>query len=488
LFYLPILYLHINTLYRPEEKATQTSEEAMRNSGHSKEETDRMMGLCQTDLVLSRIEPNWGQSVVTESIELYRGQAILGSTFDDYGSWELLVAIAPMAQARGNSLLCGICPSRPASRTFAHSQYTGFVVMSKTTHRDQIDLVWTTKSQDRNTHKSKICILQISHLLFSKKKSPPISKMASFRISSIALALTSSLVFANPTPEVSPINIISSSASSVEELTPAFESFRVFLGGADNGNDPNSNPEGHRQINWDAGVVPFDMPGDFFATVVTRGASFQTLDGSNSFRVSNPTDGVEDDKFDSIVGGLSDQFQQFSNNRLFSPLEDNKLVVKFNDPGNAAIPAAVTGLGVVFTGVNTPELTKMEFYDADECLLAAEYVLPSPEGGLSFLGVSFGDTPVVVSVHITLGGASLEESGGDESSDDEDVVVMDDFLYGEPQIVVLPSKPSCAIKSESKKASKKGGKTGKSSKRERRLLHDDAQQNMKKNLRRSMIV
>ncbi|KAL3917666.1 MAG: hypothetical protein SGILL_004606 [Bacillariaceae sp.] len=304
--------------------------------------------------------------------------------------------------------------------------------------------------------------------------------MSSFRAASLALAFTFALGQANPIADVLlPTDTVSATATSVEELTPAFEAFRTFLGGSNNGNAAESISTGHRQINWDAPAVPFDMPGEFFANVVPRGALLETSDGSDSFRVSNPPEdqGIEDDKFDSIVGSLSSQFQQFSNERLFSTFEDNKLIIKFVDPGNTAFPAAVTGLGVVFTGVNTARLTKMEFYDANECLLACEYVTPSPAGGLSFLGVHFNVAAIVTKVCITLGGASLEESGGDESSSDEDVVVMDDFLYGEPQRVVLPTEPSCAAK--------KSGKKSKSSKRERGLVAENPKRNAKKNLRRS---
>ena len=125
------------------------------------------------------------------------------------------------------------------------------------------------------------------------------------------------------------------------------------------------------------------------------------------------------------------------------------------------------------------ELTKMDFYDTNECLLASEYVQPSPSCGLSFLGAHFGETAIVTAVHVTLGGASLEESGGDESSADEDAVVMDDFLYGEPQIIVLPTESSCASKSS------KSTKSSKHSKRERMLAGERPERDAKKNLRRS---
>jgi hypothetical protein len=267
-------------------------------------------------------------------------------------------------------------------------------------------------------------------------------------------------VIGTPISTVTPVNTVSSTVPSAEELVPAFEAFRSLLGGENNNNNPFSSEEGHRQINWDADIVPFDMPGDFFAATVTRGLTLQTPDGTGEFRVSNPPQlsGIGDDKFDSIVGSLASQFQQFSPLRLFAPLEENEVIVKFVDAGNIGTPAAVTGFGAVFTGVTFAEETKMEFFDADGCLLAEEYVQPSENGGLSFLGLDFGDNPIVVSVHITLGGASILESGGEESSDNKDVVVMDDFLYGEPQPIILPAEPACTTKKSAKKAGKKKGK------------------------------
>jgi hypothetical protein len=242
-----------------------------------------------------------------------------------------------------------------------------------------------------------------------------------------------------------PTNVISSTAKTAVELTPAFEAFRLLLGGDNNGNEPTSNPAGgHRQINWDAGIVPFDMPGDFFAAKVTRGVVFATPDNTNTFRVSNPSPddasasfnrGIDDNKFSSIVGtSQAGQFVQFSQARLFAPYEDNVVVVKFVNPGNINQKATVTGFGAVFTDSNLGDTTKMEFFDKDGCLLATEYVRPQT-GGLSFVGVDFGDNAVIASVRITLGTLAIDNVSEATYFRGAEVVVLDDLLYGEPQPV-----------------------------------------------------
>ena len=242
--------------------------------------------------------------------------------------------------------------------------------------------------------------------------------------------------------DVSPTNIVSSTAARPEDLAPAFEAFRELLGGDNNGNDPNANPSGHRSINWDAGLVPFDMPGDFFANTVTRGLTLQTRDpNDNEFRISNPPadSGTIDDKFSSIIGDeLPEQFIQFSPSRLFSPLNDNEIFIQFVDPGNTNVPATVTGFAGVFVDVDWWGSTTMEFFDVDGCLLEREFV-PAEPSGLSLLGVDFGDQAIIATVKITLGHIAIGQiddvlSGGTRGrARSLDVAVMDDFLYGEPR-------------------------------------------------------
>lgn len=241
---------------------------------------------------------------------------------------------------------------------------------------------------------------------------------------------------------------IKSVGANAEEISNAFEEFRQLLGGAaPNGNGAAATPSGHRQINWDAGAVPFDMPGNFFAETVDRGCTIAS--SANEFRVSNPLDGeagAPDDNFDSIDSDAAANFNTFSAERLFSPVETNNIAVKFEIPGSDDV-GYVTGFGAVFVDVNEEEVTKMTAYAADGCIIGESFVPPSA-GGLSFLGifsrVEFGSPPIA-SIEITLGDQDLDESNagcnifctllsifGIDTSISGDQVVLDDFLYGEP--------------------------------------------------------
>ena len=241
---------------------------------------------------------------------------------------------------------------------------------------------------------------------------------------------------------VYPTTVISATAKSATDLTPSFEAFRNVLGGPNNGNEPISNPAGgHRQINWDAPaeVLPFDMPGDFFAATVTRGIKFETADYTNTFRVSNGPSfdvvpSVEDNQFDTVVGASqAAQFVPFSPSRLFAPYEDNVLVVKFVNVGDINEKATVSGFGAVFTDVNSDDTTKMEFFTKEGCLLATEYVRPQ-SNGLSFVGAYFGSAEIA-SVKITLGTLAIDDVEEAKYFRGAEVVVLDDLLYGEPQPV-----------------------------------------------------
>ena len=91
--------------------------------------------------------------------------------------------------------------------------------------------------------------------------------------------------------------------------------------------------------------------------------------------------------------------------------------------------ARVKGFGAVFTDVNTDHSTKIEYFDVDGNLLFSQNVLAGPTNrrSLSFLGVGF-DTASVFFVRIRSGNRILR-------TPNRDVVVMDDFIYGEPQLL-----------------------------------------------------
>ena len=112
-------------------------------------------------------------------------------------------------------------------------------------------------------------------------------------------------------------------------------------------------------------------------------------------------------EFGDLNGGYPNLFATFSAPRLFTALNSNVMDVLFSVPGNAAVPAGVTGFGSVFTDVDSATSTKLEFYAADGTLLFERFV-PATAGNesLSFVGVSFDAGEVVARVHIVSGNAA----------------------------------------------------------------------------------
>lgn len=184
-------------------------------------------------------------------------------------------------------------------------------------------------------------------------------------------------------------------------------------------------------IGWDGGA-PFEMPADFFNAVVPRGTVFSTPAGSE-FRISNPAD-MSDNEFDTFNAGYPDQFQTFSEPRLFSQLGSSVMDVDFFVAGETT-PGLTNGFGVVFTDVDLPDVTKLEYYDVQGNLLEEAYATPASQG-LSFLGLLF-DAAEVASVRITTGNGILGDDDDPELG--SDIVVMDDFILGEPQPVPVPA-------------------------------------------------
>jgi len=87
-------------------------------------------------------------------------------------------------------------------------------------------------------------------------------------ITLLLLASTTSFAFAQDLCAAGgSVTVISSTAPDSAGLEESFELFRTLLGGDNNANDPAA-ADGHRQVNWDAPIVPFDMPADFFAATV----------------------------------------------------------------------------------------------------------------------------------------------------------------------------------------------------------------------------
>ena len=239
-----------------------------------------------------------------------------------------------------------------------------------------------------------------------------------------------------PPEDPSRVQVISIASDDINDLDDAFTLYQNMLGGGrlNSAATPDEvDPNGLRRISWD-GPVPLDMPGDFFAATFDQGMTVASP--NNKFIVSD--DGNGDSLLDSVNPAASRGFIPFSSPRIFSPVSDNTISITFSVPGTSgAIPAHVSGMGVMFLDVDRPFKTFMTLKDVNGCVLARSFVPPNPEG-LSFLGIRY-DEKIVASVEMTYGTEPLdgEEAavfgGGYAGGRQKDIVAMDDFIFDEPE-------------------------------------------------------
>lgn len=223
--------------------------------------------------------------------------------------------------------------------------------------------------------------------------------------------------------------------SAAGDITSAVDEYRALLG-ENNGGDPGTKgPTGYREINWDTLPDEFSAPNfytsDFFNAPEApraRGIILNT-DGEGlmvSANATNPSGVLP--RFGNINPQYADIFKTFSDEKLFSPIGSNLVVITFFVPGTNT-PATVRGFGAVYTDVDTTH-TAFEYFDKDGNSLG-QFETPIADSGLSFLGVVF-DEAIVASVEVRYGTGAL---GPDDGAGDVDVAVMDNFIFGEPQAI-----------------------------------------------------
>ena len=234
------------------------------------------------------------------------------------------------------------------------------------------------------------------------------------------------------------------SGADAASITAVVDQFRTDLGTL-NPNTPVTLPNGRREINWD-GVPdgfasPNAFPGNFFNGTTPGRARGIEFNGAGTFQVSasasNPTSTPV--RFGNLDPAHSTRFSVFSAERLFGTLDSTVFDVRFFLPGTTT-PAAVSGFGAVFTDVDSATSTRLDFFDASNNLLLSRNVLPgtTPEGSLSFLGISFNAGEDITRVRITAGDKALN-GGGTEAAGD--FVAMDDFIFGEPRALATSAIP-----------------------------------------------
>src|SRR5213595_392221 len=264
--------------------------------------------------------------------------------------------------------------------------------------------------------------------------------IAAFGLLSMLLAV-SETAHAQGTPLV-----FQAAGPDAASIQGAVDSFRALLGD-NNLNNPGPLHKGRREINWDGGnpnVLDTTAPvNPFLVFLNTRGSQFKTpgLGLSQAPPSGGPQGGLAV-LFGNATYGQT--FRTFSASRLFTPVGSNITEASFSIPGsNGVAPATVRGFGAVFTDVDQPDgspsprlsnrrsNTLIEYFDRNGRLLFSSSVPASPgNGNLSFFGIVFDDARIA-SVRIKTG----DVAPGPNDDRNHDIVVIDDFIYGEPQLV-----------------------------------------------------
>ena len=246
---------------------------------------------------------------------------------------------------------------------------------------------------------------------------------------------------------VAPV-VIQAAGANAASIQSSVDAYRAALGNPNNGNNPGPLQSGRREINWDGGnpnvldttapVTPFDV------FLNTRGSQFTTpgLGLSQAPPSGGPQGGL------AVLFGnptYANIFHTFSPSRLFTPVGSNITEAVFFIPGtNGTVPATVRGFGAVFTDVDQPDgsgpggkrgnrhaSTLIEYFGRDGRVLFSSFVPASPgDGSLSFFGIVFDDARIA-SVRIKTG----DVAPGPNDDRHHDIVMMDDFIYGEPQLL-----------------------------------------------------
>jgi hypothetical protein len=242
----------------------------------------------------------------------------------------------------------------------------------------------------------------------------------------VTAILLSSCASSSPEPQV---------ITGAGNITSSIEQYRALLG-ANNGDSPGTKgPAGYREINWDSLPDEFSAPyfyvSDFFnGPEAPRARGIVLNTPGEGLMVSADSDNPNGTlpRFGNINPQYVDIFKTFSEERLFSPLGSNLVVMTFFVPGTDT-PATIRGFGAVYTDVDTSH-TAFEYFDVDGNSLGS-FETPIADNGLSFLGVAF-DEAIVARVEVRYGTGAL---GPDDGAGDVDVAVMDNFIFGEPQAV-----------------------------------------------------
>ena len=258
----------------------------------------------------------------------------------------------------------------------------------------------------------------------------------------VTVGLVSLLPLLMTAPAADPPAVVRrGTAATPAALQAAIDSFRVDLGGVNNGVGGTFR-SGRREINWDgvpdSFALPNNLPFNFFNSNSPRGVVFSTLEAGsalNQFMVSadgdNPT--TTPVRFGNFNASYATAFQTFSAERLFHLRGGDTMILTFFLPGTN-IPASVSGIGVVYADVDASANVRLVCFDPDgQRLVGASGDVQN--NGLSFLGVFFTSPEERCSRVETRAGNVDLVGGAADGTGGVDVIALDDFIYGEPRSV-----------------------------------------------------
>ena len=283
-----------------------------------------------------------------------------------------------------------------------------------------------------------------------RKKEPMQTKQSvinsNIRATVIAAFGVLSMVFVvSETAQAHPAAVFQAAGPTAASIQSTVDAFRARLGDPNNLNNPGPlGLKGRREINWDGGnpnVLDTTAPVNPFVVFLnTRGGQFTTpgLGLSQAPPSGGPQGGL------AVLFGnptYGHTFRAFSLSRLFTPVGSNITEASFSIPGtNGTVPASVRGFGAVFADVDQPDgvgssvtggSTRIQYFDRNDELIFTSFVPASPgPGTFSFFGIVFNDARIA-SVVIKTG----DVAPGPNDGPNHDIVMMDDFIYGEPQLL-----------------------------------------------------
>lgn len=211
------------------------------------------------------------------------------------------------------------------------------------------------------------------------------------------------------------------------DINASLDEFRQLLG-----SQLNTTPGaigGRREINWDG--VPDDLldkklPGDFFNPVGEQALAANqrglVYSATGNFQVSKTS-------FAGLNASAATELTSFSGNKIFANTSSKLWDVEFQVAGQA-VEASVKGFGMVFSDVDLPQSTSLEFFNDQRSL--GKFFAPARNGSnFSFLGVYFKNDKIT-RVQVSHDGPL--DLGQNDVSDNgtADLVAMDNFLYNEP--------------------------------------------------------